>query len=174
MQTRKHYNTIEFKLQDVILTPEIYETPVQQAIKDITCPVFSGLYQMIYSDVQKTILETDLDYTGLNLNQNVKTEKYLKYDSSLIITIPSGIINTNGEVIELVTQLSSKVLTTKRQYVKLIDVLGDVGGFMEIIFFILNTMTSFISNSLYEKSLVKNLFLTDLANNQSSINHRKN
>ena len=41
-------NIIEFKMQDNLLSPEIYETPVQALEKDINTPVFFSMYQYIY------------------------------------------------------------------------------------------------------------------------------
>ena len=56
-------------------------------------------------------------------------------------------------------QLSSKVLTQKRTYAKLIDVLGDVGGLMEILYTVLNIISSLVTEVLYDKSLVNSLSL---------------
>ena len=55
-------------------------------------------------------------------------------------------------------QLANKVLTLKRYYVQLIDVLGDVGGLMEVIFSFFNILSSLVVSILYEESLVNNLF----------------
>lgn len=63
---------------------------------------------------------------------------------------------------EITIQLSPTVLTQKRTYVQLIDVLGDVGGLMEIINMVFGVFCSFIASILYEISLVNNLFNFDL------------
>ena len=60
--------------------------------------------------------------------------------------------------------MAAKVLTEKRQYTQLIDILGDVGGLMEILYSFLNIITSFVTEILYDKSLVNNLFSFDLNN----------
>ena len=60
--------------------------------------------------------------------------------------------------------MAAKVLTEKRQYTQLIDILGDVGGLMEILYSFLNIMTSLVTEILYDKSLVNNLFSFDLNN----------
>ena len=59
-------------------------------------------------------------------------------------------------------QLSPSVLTLKRTYVRLIDVLGDVGGLIQTINMIFRIITFVIVNILYEKSMVNNLFDFDL------------
>ena len=157
-------NYIEFKMQDNLLTPEIYETPVKPLEKDITAPVFLQIYQKIYAYIQIVILETDEDLTGLNFFAKNKIEQYPKYEESMLIAVPpsGNILETGGAVSDVTLQLSAKVLTQKRKYVTLIDVLGDVGGLMEILWTFLNIISSFISEMLYEKSLVNNLFSFDI------------
>jgi hypothetical protein len=77
-------NYIEFKMQDNLLTPEIYETPVKPLEKDITAPVFLQIYQKIYSYIQIVILETDEDLTGLNFFAKNKIGQYPKYEESIV------------------------------------------------------------------------------------------
>ena len=71
-------------------------------------------------------------------------------------------IEPAADLNDITIQLSPNVLTQKRTYVQLIDVLGDVGGLMEIVNMIFNVICSLIVNILYEKSLVNNLFNFDL------------
>ena len=47
----------------------------------------------------------------------------------------------------------------KRQYSQLIDVLGEVGGFMELINSLFGIICSFFGDILYEKEIVNSLFL---------------
>ena len=68
--------------------------------------------------------------------------------------------------------LAAKVLTQKRQYIQLIDVLGDVGGLMEILLTLLNIISSFITEVLYDISLVNDLFLFDLDKKLVVFNHK--
>ena len=48
---------------------------------------------------------------------------------------------------------------------QLIDVLGDVGGLMEILFTFLNIISSLLTEILYDKSLVNDLFSFDIEKN---------
>ena len=166
-------NIIEFKMQDNLLSPEIYETPVQALEKDINTPVFFSMYQYIYSYIQIVILETDDDITGLNFWAESKVERYPKYDESYIITAPPNgdVIKNGGALCEVTLQLAAKVLTTKRKYMTLIDVLGDVGGLMEILYTFFNLIASFLTGVSYEKSLVNNLFYFDI--DKTEINIKK-
>ena len=42
-------NFVEFKMQDNLLTPENYKSPVKPFKKDITCPIFLQIFQKAYS-----------------------------------------------------------------------------------------------------------------------------
>ena len=156
-------NNFMFKMQDIDLTPQDYKSPVQEREKDISGPVYSTLKQQIYAYLQVTNIETDEDIIGFGLS-NIKKEKFLKYDESWIISAPMLTdIYTSGEPFSVITvQLSEKALTQKRTYTTLIEVLGDVGGLMEVLMTVVNLLLSFIINGLYEKSLINNLFEFDL------------
>jgi len=71
-------------------------------------------------------------------------------------------------------QLTEQILTLKRTNTKLVEVLGDVGGVMEVIFSIFRIFTSFLTDSLYEQSLVNHLFSFDLNDKIVSIKKEKN
>ena len=157
-------NNFQFQMQDIELTPQDYKNPVQVREKDISGPVYSDLYQKIYAYLQITQIETDEDIIGFGLD-DVKNEKYLKYDESWIISAPMGknIFTEAGEPLcEITIQLSEKVLTQKRSYTTLFEVLGDVGGLMEVVSMVLKTICSFIVDILYEISIINNLFQFDL------------
>jgi hypothetical protein len=169
-------NTIEFKMEDNLLSPEVYETPVEPQRKDINAPVFLTVYQKIYSYIQIVFIETDNDITGLNFLAENKVEQYPKYDNSMLIAAPgdASIIFTPGKpVCDITMQLHQKILTTKRKYTTLLEVLGDVGGLMELIYSFFNMICSFIMEISYEKNLVNNLFAFDLNKKIIKFNHNK-
>ena len=68
---------IEFKIQDLELTPQFYKTPVQFEKKDIQGHPFKNWYQKIYTFLQIVNIETDEDILGFK-DFNIKTEKFLK------------------------------------------------------------------------------------------------
>ena len=170
-------NTIELKIQDNDLNPENYKKPVIRRVKDMNSPVFHQLYQLIYSYIQIVNIETDEDITGLNFFTNtIRREQYTKYDESFLIASPlfyGDILQTGGPICDVYLQLSAKVLTEKRQYVTLIAVLGDVGGLMEILLTFLNIISSFITEVLYDRSLINNLFSFDLNKKLVVLNVKK-
>ena len=90
--------------------------------------------------MQLVIIETDENIIGFEALSSTNRQKYLKYDTSWIISRPLIFERTVFSSIEpaedlndITIQLSPNVLTQKRTYVRLIDVLGDVGGLMEIV-----------------------------------------
>ena len=69
---------------------------------------------------------------------------------------------TKPEVIRYNIMMTEKILTNQRTYTQLIDVLGDVGGLMEVIQSIFGIICVFVANILYDKTMVNNLFSFDL------------
>ena len=156
---------LEFTLQDIELTPKDYYNPSYPLTKDITTPVFQGLYQSIFAYFQIVNVDTDLDVLGFEALSSDSHEKFIKYDESWIIASPTPHINQlndNYPVCDVTIQLAAKVLTIKRTNTKLIDVLGDVGGLMEFIWSFFNILSMFITDLLYDIDLVNNLFSFDL------------
>ena len=157
-------NNFQFKMQDIEMTPNDYKSPSQAREKDISGPIYLQLFQQIYAYLQITIVETDEDIIGFGLS-DIKTEKFLKYDESWIISAPAdpNILTTYGSPLcQITVQLSEKVLTQKRYYTTLIEVLGDVGGLMEVIVSLFSIICSFSTDILYEKTLINNLFEFDV------------
>ena len=156
---------LEFTVQDIELTPKDYDKPSEPLIKDITTPVFKGLYQSIFGYFQIVNLETNLDFLGFETLTKIKYDKFLKYEESWIIASPSPHIDDfypNYPVCDVTIQLTAKVLTIKRDNTKLIDVLGDVGGLMEFVSSLFTIISMFVTDLLYEIDIVNNLFSFDL------------
>ena len=172
------YNKIELKLQDNDLNPEDFEKPVLRRRVDMNSPVFKDLYQLTFSYIQIVNIETDEDITGLNFfTDYIRRQVYTRYEESFLIASPQfygDILVTGYPVAESTLQLAAKVLTEKRQYVQLIDVLGDVGGLMEILLTFLNIISSFVTEVLYDRSLVNNLFSFDMNKKYVAFNKSRN
>ena len=169
-------NVVNFHIEDIELTPHIYDHPSQPLQKEINGPVFKTLYQQIYTYLQIVILETDQDVVGFEGLSDVETKRFLKYDESWIISAPSphaaGFL-FGYPICEVTVQLSAKVLTQKRKNTKLIEALGDVGGLMEVVWSIFNILGTVITDILYDKALVNNLFSFDLDKKNVLIKNKK-
>ena len=160
---------LEFTVQDIELTPKDYDNPSYPLTKDITTPVFQGLYQSIFGYFQIVNLETNLDIFGFEAVSNNQFDKFIKYEESWIIASPSphiGQLNGYYPVCDVTIQLAAKVLTIKRTNTKLLDVLGDVGGLMEFLWSFFNIISMFITDLLYDIDIINNLFSFDLDKKQ--------
>ena len=155
---------VSFEFQDIELTPHNYKTPIRPRAADIYTTVGKKLFKEIHAFYQLVNIETDMDWIGFDEFENYKSEKYLKYDKMSIMNnlIEENIYETGDSFCDITIKLSENVLTERRIYTKLITVLGDVGGLMEVIFALFKIISSFSIDILYEISLVNNLFNFDI------------
>ena len=163
-------NFIEYKIQDNLLTPDNYKSPVKAFKKDIQSPIFLQLYQKIYSYIQIVRVETDEDILGFSF----KPKK-----NSYVISAPgtTNILKTGAPACDITLQLDANVLTQTRYYTTLLDVMGEVGGLMGFLFSFFNAILSFRIDEIYEKSLVNDLFSFNKTTKEvicKSINIKKN
>lgn len=160
-----------FEMEDIELTPKNFIDPVMARNQDIYFTVGKKLFQEIHVFYQIIKIETDLDLLGFEDIENIKTQEYLKYHSTIQMTnlLENNIYKT-GEAFSAVTiKLFDFVKTQRRTYYKIIDILGEVGGLMEVIFSIFQMISSFITSILYELSIVNNLFEFDINNNKAKV-----
>ena len=154
---------VTFKMEDVDLTPKLYNTPVELRGKEVSDNVGKSLFQDVRSFFQIINIETDEDILGFEALQEIKKEKYIKYDQSVILSsLKQDIFETGDSICDVTIALSEKELTQRRTYPKLIEVLGDVGDLMEVFFSFFRIISSFLTDTLYETSLVNHLFSFDL------------
>lgn len=88
--------------------------------------------------------------------------------------IENDIYVTGQSFCDVTLKLSDKVLTQKRTYTKLVEILGNIGGFMQVVYSLLRIISSFSTTILYEASLVNNLFNFNLDRKIILINNKKN
>ena len=169
METIQQYlyaTNIDTMIEDIELTPRDHDIPIRLLKRDIPGPTYKDLHLMIFVYMQIVVIETDDNIIGFEALSSTKVEKYLKYDTTWIIPSPNlygdFTVNPDAALNDITIQLSPTVLTLKRTYVKLIDILGDIGGLMATVNMIFKFICIAIVNILYEKSLVNNLFNFDL------------
>ena len=96
---------------------------------------------------------------------------YLIYHSALIMQ--TQMPDDSIMVIQYHIMLTEKVLTNQRKYTQLVDVLGDVGGLMEVMESVLGVICYLVADILYDKTMVNNLFSFDLEENMIKIKNKK-
>ena len=151
---------LTIQVQDIEMTPQFYNSPYLARNKDIYTKVGKKLFQEIHAFFQIVNLKTDIDIIGFNNFYNIKSQKLIKYESTNIMSniIESDIYKTGESFCDVTFKLSDKVLTEKRTYTKLIEILGQIGGVMQVIFSLLRLISSFSTRISYEISLINNLF----------------
>ena len=131
---------VTLEMKDILLTPNDYNYPITGRTQDIYTTVGKKLFKELYIFFEIPNIETDLDFIGINEIKNIKTEKYLKYDyySQMTKLLETNIYKTNESFCDITLKLSDLVFYQRRTYTKLLNILGDVGGIMEIFNMILD------------------------------------
>ena len=155
---------VTFKMEDIDLTPQLYNSPIQLRGKEVSANIGSSLFKDVHSFFQIVNIETDEDIIGFDMFSRIRKEKYIKYDESTILSSLKNydIFETGDSLVDITIQLSEKELTQKRTYPKLVQVIGDIGGFMEVFYSFFRIISSFLTDTLYEQSLVNHLFKFDI------------
>ena len=153
--------------EDYDITPYDFKHPVKAKLNINTCPVSLDQYQSFVGYYQLTNIETDYNLFGFEALKDIRSEKYLIYHSALIMA--TKMLPGQISVIQYYIMMTEKVLTNQRTYTQLIDVLGDVGGLMEVMESIFGVICIFVSDILYDKTMVNNLFAFDLEENMVKI-----
>ena len=167
IETIDHYlkNTfISFEIENIELTPKNYKNPTRPRNVDVYTTVGKKLFQEIHVYFEVVDIETDMDWFGFDEFENIKTERFLKYDEMVIMSnlIESDIYETGEKFCDTTFKLSENVRTQRRVYTKFVAILADVGGFMEVLFTLFRIISSFSVDILYEVSMVNRLFKFDL------------
>jgi len=157
---------IGFEMEDIQLTPNNYSYPIRGRNQDIYFTVGKKLYQEVHIFLQLVNIETDLDILGFDEIKTIKKQQFLQFHSQYQMTnlLENNIYDTGESFSSVTIKLYDEIRTQSRTYTKIIEVLSDVGGFMEFIFLFLRIISSFSINTLYELSIVNNLFEFDLDN----------
>jgi len=155
---------VSFEMQDIELTPQIYNSPALQRDKDFYTKIGKKLFQEMHAYFQIVNIETETDFIGFNNFYSFKSEKYLKFDSTSVLSnyVERDIYQTGDSFCDVSLKLSDKVLTQRRTYTKLLEILGNIGGLMEVLFSFFRIISSFPTKILYEESLVNSLFQFNL------------
>ena len=115
----------------------------------------------MYTELQIVRIETSTNIIGFEFLSESRLEEFVKFDKELSYSFPYHLDDEEYDeypinVFEI--QLNDKVLSEKRQYMKLIDVLGEIGGLMEMIYSLFGVICSLIVDLLYRRKITNSLF----------------
>ena len=167
---------LEINFEDIIITPLNYKNPIKERINLIYTTVFKNFGQYLFAEMQTVNIETSTNIFGFDFFTKPKKEYFIKYNSIEIIPQPGYDLNdetNNYPICEVEFQLNDKILLENREYIQFIDVLGEVGGLMEIIYSFFDLLCSFVVDILYEKTIANNLFSFDINKKNILIKKRK-
>ena len=162
IESALHNQNLFIFSEDFDITPYDYEHPVKEKLNVNQCPIRTDQFQTFVGYYQLIRIETDRNLFGFEALADIKTEQYLTYHSALIM---SSAANPYYPVIMYNLMMTEKILTNQRTYTQLVDVLGDVGGLMEVIESIFGVISVLVADILYDKTMINNLFSFDLEDN---------
>ena len=162
--------------EDIILTPLNYDEPIKERINYLSSDIYKDLGQYLYTELQLVKIETSTNIIGFEFLGEPRLEEFVKFDKELSYSYPGYNLDDEendspANVFEI--QLNDKILLEKRQYIKLIDVLGEIVGLMEMIYSLFSLICSFIVDILYERKITNNLFSFDIEKKLILINQSK-
>ena len=151
---------VSIQMQDISLTPEDYNNPVKERDQDIYTTVGKKLFKELHIFFKITNIETNMDVIGIDEIKNVKNEKFIKYDtfSQMTKLLETDIYETGESFCDITIKLSDLVFYQKRNYSKLLEILGELGGLMEVLMTVFKFFLSYYTDTLYEMALVNSLF----------------
>ncbi len=163
-----------FELEDIMLKPRNFEKPIMGRNMDIYYTVGKKLFQEIHIFYKLVTIQTDLEFIGFDEFPNIKTQNYIQYDwdyqmSSLL---EGDIYESGEEFCSAQIKLEDEIRVQYRTYTKLVTLLGDVGGLMEVFYAAFKVLSSFTIDILYNTSIINDLFEFDTEKNLNLIRNK--
>ena len=138
-------NYFSFEIPDEITTPEDFKNPVSYVSNYFYIYLYKKFGQYLYTQMESVFIETDYNIIGFDFFTNIKTDSFMKFEDIWIFHKLGYDLDdeeNDESICEFEVQSTDKILIEKRIYSKLIDILGEIGGFMEIINSIFNLICS--------------------------------
>ena len=154
----KFFNNTYFSIlaKDTALNPNNFTHP--------GIPILLNTYTTTNKMIKKdfvvkfavTEIHTDLGF----FSQNIKTEKYLKYnkDFSEFSVINSSNYLSGSEILSMSIRLEDNIFFQKRTYKKMAEVFATTGGYMQLIYSVFAIISLLTKKMNIEKKLLNNLF----------------
>ena len=161
--------------QDIMLTPLNFDNPIKNRINSLNTQIYKNLGQYLYAEMQIVKIETSTNIIGFDFLTEPKVEQFIKLENEVIFPFPgSSLDNEDNPMSIFELEVNDRILLESRQYVQLIDVLGEIGGFMDIIFSFFSVICSLFVDKTYEQKITNNLFSFDIKQKLILIKKGKN
>jgi hypothetical protein len=140
-------------LIDSLFEPKNYTNPQKHFRRD----TFTTMSNKFYKEVTYYLKNIDYNTDRGVLVEDLSTEKYLQldYDKELY----DFRSNLNGVILDCVFRMSNKKDIYFRKYIKIQDVLAQVGGLIKAIIIVVQILYSNFSQVAYYFHLLENLFV---------------
>ena len=169
-----HFTILRVLIEDILITPINYDNPVKERLNFLDFDFFVGTGEYLYTEMEVVRIETSTNIFGFDFFSNPKVDEFIKYDNVEVTPYPANYLNDDPDEDPIVVfefQLNDKILIEKRKYIHIIDVLGEVGGFMEFINSFFGLICSYFGNIIYKKTIMNSLILFNT--NKKSISLKK-
>ena len=160
---------IDFQMQSVLLNIQNYKAPVNENFEDVYSTVGKGFKRELHIFF-KIVNYEDYGFFGERLGE----KKYLQFDYEQPMSIINSGLQKNKSICDVTIKLSDKTLIIKREYNTLIDIFSKLGGIMELILKIITFIFVLPVTTLFDISVINELFQFDEKNKKTLCKGMKN
>lgn len=145
--------TVGFQYPTSYTNPQNFESPVKYKVNNYSLGMSIGILKRLFLNIANNIYYSDDDWM---FSSNIRQINHMTYQSSSL-----DISFTSTNMIYYITLSSPKLSNIiKRKYIKIPDLLSNIGGFSSIIFIVFNFITKSHLRFNY-LTFIRNLALED-------------
>ena len=149
--------------QDIMLTPINFNNPIKNKINSLNTQIYKNIGQYLYVEMQIVKVETSTNIIGFDFLTEPKVEQFIKFDKEVVFLYPKyDYYNYEYPKTIFELRVNDRIFLETRQYIQLIDALGEIGGFMDLIFSFFSVICSLFVDKAYEQKIINNLFSFDI------------
>ena len=149
--------------QDIMLTPINFNNPIKNKINSLNTQIYKNIGQYLYVEMQIVKVETSTNIIGFDFLTEPKVEQFIKFDKEVVFLYPKyDYYNYEYPKTIFELRVNDRIFLETRQYIQLIDALGEIGGFMDLIFSFFSVICSLFVDKSYEQKIINNLFSFDI------------
>ena len=160
---------INIEMQNILLNVGNYKEPVKEQFEDAYTTIGRGFKRELHIYFKIVNFE-DYGFFGESLGER----KYLQYDYNQAMFTLNNDFEKNKSICDVTIKLYDKTLIIKREYNTLIDIFSKLGGIMELLLKIITFISFFPVTTLFDISVINELFQFDEKNKETLYKGIKN